>query len=165
MFRPLLCLALLVCSGIAAAQDGNMNNARLDSLLRGVLESVEGEPGRWELQLADTPMFCLTDENHDRMRIIAPVKELAQATAQELADCLAANFHTALDVRYAIADDLIWVAFIHPLSPLTERQLYDALGQVRSAVVTFGTTYTSTDLVFPGAKRQEAKKKENIRRL
>ena len=83
------------------------------------------------------------------MRIITPVRKLEEASAEEFYKCMEANFHTALDVKYAIADEMIWVAFIHPLSPLQDHQLLDAVAQVRSAAVTYGTVYTSTDLVFP----------------
>jgi len=70
-----------------------------------------------------------------------------------------ANFHTALDVKYAVADGMIWVAYIHSLSPLTDDQLISALGQVRSAAITYGTIYTSTDLVFPKANEEKRAEK------
>ncbi len=127
----------------------NMDNARLDSLFRTYAQEVSGGPGSWELTVGETKMLCITDEGHDRMRIITPVRRLEEASADEFYKCMEANFHSALDVKYAVADDMIWVAFIHPLSPLRDGQLLDALAQVRSAAVTYGTVYTSTDLVFP----------------
>ena len=155
--RQLLILLFILPLTALSAQDGGMNNARLDTILRSLPLTLEGQPGRWEFTLAETQMLCLTDEKHDRMRIIAPVKLIAEASGEEIRDCMEANFHSALDVKYAIADDLIWVAFIHPLSPLTDEQFIDAITQVRSAVVTFGTTYTSTDLVFPGGRKAPEK--------
>ncbi|MEM9260211.1 MAG: type III secretion system chaperone [Bacteroidota bacterium] len=139
----------------------SMDNARMDSIFRVVLDSVTGAPGRWELTIGDFKMLCLTDESHDRMRIITPVQRLEDATPEEIYKCLEANFHTALDVKYAIADDMIWVAFIHPLGSLQDDQLIDALKQVRSAALTYGTIYTSTDLVFPKpeGEQQETKPK------
>ncbi|MEL6355497.1 MAG: hypothetical protein AAFQ37_01045 [Bacteroidota bacterium] len=131
-----------------------MNNAKLDSLFHTYTDSVVGGAGQWEIYLAETIMFCITDERHDRMRIITPVKPLDSATPAEIMDCMEANFHTALDVKYAIADDVLWVAFIHPLSPLQEDQVIDALAQVRSAYLTYGTLYTSTDLVFPKSEKE-----------
>ncbi len=35
-----------------------------------------------------------------------------------------ANFHTALDARYAISDGVIYAAFIHPLSSLARRKRF-----------------------------------------
>lgn len=103
----------------------------------------------------EIPVFCITDENHNRMRIISPVKELEKASKEEILRCLEANFHTALDVKYAISEGVIWVAFIHPLKELSEEQVKDALLQVVNANITFGTTYSSTDLYFPGAEEPE----------
>ena len=156
--RKSLFILLLSLPAFLPAQA--MNNARLDSIFHTVLDTVTGAPGRWELTLAETKMLCLTDETHDRMRIITPVRLLEEATPKEVLSCLEANFHTALDVKYAIADDMIWVAFIHPLSPLTDRQLLDAMAQVRSAAITYGTIYTSTDLVFPKQKDVEERERK-----
>jgi len=154
--RLLLCsLIFLLLPSLLSAQE--MDNARMDSIFHAVLDTITGEPGRWELTLAGTKMLCITDENHNRMRIITPVQRLEDATPEEIYKCLEANFHTALDVKYALADDLIWVAFIHPLSPLQDEQLIDALAQVRSAALTYGTIYTSTDLVFPKPGKAEEK--------
>ncbi len=76
------------------------------------------------------------------------------------------NFHSALDVRYAESDGVMWVAFIHPLKELSKEQVEDAIRQVFAANLTFGTTYTSTDLVFPapGNQDEEEKEEENLER-
>lgn len=161
-FVLLLYFSILVFN--ASAQQ-RMDNGRLDSIFRVVLDTVDGGAGQWEFVLAETPMLCITDEVHDRMRIISPIKTIAEATAEEIRDCMEANFHSALDVKYALADDVIWVAFIHPLSPLTDRQLVDAIAQVRSAVVTYGSTYTSTDLVFPNARKTRAARDKKRQKL
>ncbi|MEM6772878.1 MAG: hypothetical protein AAF597_20030, partial [Bacteroidota bacterium] len=145
------------CSLFLSAQD--MNNARLDSIFHAVMDTVIGEAGRWELSLAEVKMLVLTDETHDRMRIISPVRRVEDATPEEIFACMEANFHSALDVKYALSDDLIWVAYIHPLSPLRDGQLIDAIAQVRSAALTYGTLYTSTDLVFPGSKADQRRDK------
>lgn len=160
-----LLLVLLLCTCGPALMAQNMNNARLDSIFSTVLDTVTGAPGRWELTLAETKMLCITDERHDRMRIITPVQTLEDATPEEVFACMEANFHSALDVKYAVADGMIWVAYIHPLSPLTDDQLLSALGQVRSAAVTYGSIYTSTDLVFPKQKdvEERARRKKGDR--
>ena len=43
-------------------------------------------------------------------------------------------------------------------SSITVPQVKDAVSQVYYANITFGTTYTSIDLVFPGKEKKEAKK-------
>ena len=146
MLRPSLAALCAVCSLSAPAQ---MSNARLDSLLRVHADTLAGEVGVWQLLIDETQMFCITDPVNDRMRVISPVREAEGLTKAELGTCLAANFHSALDVRYALSEGVLWVAFIHPLASLTDGQFVDGLAQVRSAVRTYGTTYSSTGLVFP----------------
>ncbi|RKY90141.1 MAG: hypothetical protein DRQ01_09670, partial [Ignavibacteriae bacterium] len=72
-----------------------------------------------------------------------------------LLDCLVDNYHTALDVKYAVSNDVMWSVFIHPLSPLTEGELKSAIEHVYFAVTTFGSTYTSTQLFFGGGNSEE----------
>ncbi len=66
-----------------------------------------------------------------------------------------ANFHSALDVKYAISNDIVWSIFVHPLAELSEDQVEDAINQIFFSVVTFGTTYTSTNLTFPGSSEEK----------
>ena len=62
-----------------------------------------------------------------------------------------ANYHSALDVRYAISDEMVMAAYIHPLDPLVEAQVESAVRQVASAVQSFGGAYSSGELLFgPG---------------
>ncbi|MEM6396346.1 MAG: hypothetical protein AAF741_08370 [Bacteroidota bacterium] len=145
-------LLLLLPTLSLAAQD--MNNDRLGEILESEMEEVEGGPGNWTFQVGQYPGMCITDESHNRMRIIVPVGDMKTITEEEKIAALYANFHSALDVRYAAADGIMWAAFIHPLKELTEEQVIDALSQVFSAAFNFGTTYTSTDLVFPGGSAE-----------
>lgn len=158
MFRLLLFTAAIFLSSVLPAQ--TMNNVRMDSILHVVTDSLTGDLGRWEFKVGEVLMLALTDESHDRMRIISPVRHVDDVSPEEIFACMEANFHSALDVKYALADDIIWVAFIHPLSSLQDDQFIDALAQVHSAALTYGTTYTSTDLVFPGSTAEEKRKEE-----
>lgn len=152
-------LLLFLCTTLSiSAQE--MNNERLGEIIKAEMEKVEGGPGNWTFQVGQFPGMCITDELHNRMRIIVPIGEMHTISEEEKTAALYANFHSALDVRYAAADGIMWAAFIHPLKELTEEQVIDALSQVFSAAFNFGTTYTSTDLVFPGgsAEAEEAPK-------
>ena len=105
-------------------------------------------------------LICVYDENANRMRIITPVVERKDIGEEELLNAMVANFHSALDVKYALSDEIIWAVFIHPLKELSDHQVLDAIDQVYSASVTFGSTYSSTNLVFPG----NTKKNDSIKR-
>ena len=59
-----------------------------------------------------------------------------------------ANFDRALDTRYALSGDHLWSAFIHPLDELRETQFVDGMNQVATLAANYGTTFTSTDLLF-----------------
>ena len=93
-------------------------------------------------------MVCVIDTNFDRMRIIAPITPSAGLDPTVLDALLEANFHSALDARYATSNGYVYSAFIHPLSPLTEKELISALRQVATLALTFGTEYTSGELSF-----------------
>ena len=55
---------------------------------------------------------------------------------------------------------MMWCVFIHPLKALSEEQVIDAMSQVYYGAMTFGTTYSSTDLVFPASKEKKKEEKE-----
>ena len=83
------------------------------------------------------------------MRIISPIQKMSNVSQEQIDRCMQANFHTALDIRYAVSDDILWSAFIHPLEELTKEQVMSAISQVYSGVKTFGTHYSSGALSFP----------------
>ncbi|SNR17239.1 hypothetical protein [Tenacibaculum jejuense] len=125
-----------------------MNNEKLLHVLKQHAHNIEGNEGYWSFQINEIAFMCLTDKLHNRMRIIAPITEADDLTDAQLSLCMEANFHTTLDIRYAISDGILWSAFIHPLKELTEHQIEDALSQVYSSVKTFGSTYSSGSLSF-----------------
>ncbi len=127
----------------------SMNNEKLHSILYTVSDTLAGQPGQWQLIIDDVQMFCLTDELHNRMRIISPITDVSEIGQEELMKCMEANFHSALDVRYSVSEGVVWVAYIHPLRELTKDQVIDAMKQVYSGALTFGSTYTSSNLSFP----------------
>ena len=112
------------------------------------VDDEDADEGRWHLRMGEVALACLVDPRFDRMRIIAPIAELDDID-EELRDaCLEANFHTALDARYATSDGVLYAAFIHPLESLDTELLASAVQQVANLVETFGTSFTSGPLVF-----------------
>lgn len=129
-----------------------MDNAMLYEILQSVTDSLKGSEGMWQLKYSDRVMLVITDEYHDRMRMISPVEVMEEVSQSQMEAAMIANFHSTLDVRYAISDEILWAVFIHPLKALSESQVRDAFLQVYRAAETFGSTYSSSDLIFPGAK-------------
>ena len=74
----------------------------------------------------------------------------SKLTPEQVSRILEANFHTALDARYATSKGYLYAAFIHPLSLLTEREIRSAVVQVANLARAFGTTYSSGGLVYGG---------------
>lgn len=128
-----------------------MNNKQLGVLIRKAATQVhEDQLGFWKFEVDDSMVFVITDESHNRMRIMSPVIELASVPSDTLQILLEANYDRALDARYCINNELIWSAFIHPLAELNDRQFLNALDQVVTLKNNFGSTYTSSGLVFGG---------------
>jgi hypothetical protein len=88
----------------------------------------------------DVEMARLTSVPHDHMRVVAPIGPEGQRTDQHRKRMLDGNFHSALEVRYATSNGLVYAAYIHPLSPLRCEEVQSALQQVAELVKTFGIT-------------------------
>jgi hypothetical protein len=132
-----------------------MTNDKLETILNVVSDSIVGQKGAWQFKINDRVFMCITDENHNRMRIMSPIIDQKELSKGDLSQSLEANFHTALDVKYALSNDILWSVFIHPLKELSVNQVKDAVSQVYFAALTYGTTYTSTDLTFPSSKNEK----------
>jgi len=120
-----------------------MTVERLDFLLNQLDSNLTQEGPSWQLEFRNRPIIVVADGNADRMRIMSPVTESSGLDQAEMYRLLQANFDSALDARYAVAQDTLWSVFIHPLSPLDEQQLASAIAQVYNAANSFGTTYNS----------------------
>jgi len=160
MKRLLIILILQLPVLAAFSQTEKMTNEKLSEIFQSITEQIEGQNGNWQFIIDSTLFICLTDETHNRMRIISPVEELAKISKDQMLKCMEANFHTVLDSKYAVSDDILWSVFIHPLGELTEEQVISAIVQVYSGVKTYGTVYSSGLLSFPKAEEVKKPKKE-----
>lgn len=140
--------------GPSVDTDDRMTVNRAASVLRdaGMLESHK--ENLLQLQVQGVTLVMICDPNADRMRIVAPIGKLAEIGPERLFQSMQANFHTALDARYAMSGDVLHATFIHPLSPLDDRELISGAHQTANLVKTFGTTYSSDALLF-GAPQEE----------
>ena len=132
-----------------------MTTDRLGAILSETVEMLEGQAGQWQFEHNGASMVLVTSDEHDRMRLVAPITSLSSLTNEQRDKMLFANFHTTLDARYAIGtlggQPAVVSVFIHPLSSLSEDHFRSALEQVSQAALTFGTTYSSGELLLsPG---------------
>jgi hypothetical protein len=127
-----------------------MTPQRLVKILIAAADESKALPHRVLLKYKGVELRCFYDEQHDRMRIIASVAARGNITPDQFEKAMQANFHTALDARYALNNGILYAAFIHPLSPLTQAQVENAFYQTASLAATFGKEYTSGSLTFNG---------------
>ena len=134
-----------------------MNVERLDTILQDAISNIQAQPGQWRFSLNDVSIIVLADVRANRMRIFAPIVNTNELTAEQVQNMLIANFHTALDARYAVSNGVVVSTFIHPLDSLQEKDLLSALNQVTSLATTFGTTYSSGESLFiPNGNRERS---------
>jgi len=132
-----------------------MHNHRLKEVLDGICEDVAGEIGRWNIKYRGYQLMVITDPSNNRMRIICPILEEKKVKSKQLNEAMGPNFDRALDVKYALYEGYMWSVFAHPFKELTGDLVYNAVDQVYWAARTFGTTYTSSSLVFGGGSEPE----------
>jgi len=126
-----------------------MNNYLLGQVIRPLAETLHEESsGFWKFDYQECVVFVITDESHNRMRIMAPVAEAQSLDSDIMQTLLSANYNRALDARYCINDETLWSAFIHPLEQLANSQFVDALNQVVNLSKNYGTSFSSGDLIF-----------------
>ncbi len=131
-----------------------MENREIDLFFDGnglkehVHRMVGPQNSHWEFQCGVIPLFIQTQENANRMRIVARIVPEREMERRHLIAMLEANYHSALDARYALADDWVTAAFIHPLHELNAEQFVLGLYQVVSCAATFGQEYTGGTMVF-----------------
>jgi hypothetical protein len=78
---------------------------------------------------------------------------------------LQANFDSALDARYAIAQDTLWGTFIHPLSELSDEEFLVGLAQTVNVVTSYGTSYSSGMFIFGGGDSSDIERQRLIEEL
>nr|WP_298927563.1 hypothetical protein [uncultured Allomuricauda sp.] len=151
---------LFLTLGISYSQE--MTSAQLLEIIEQEADTVKANGNSIQFLLKETVLICIYDENANRMRIISPIVKREEIGEEELLNAFVANFHSALDVKYALSDEIIWSVFTHPLMELSEHQVVDAINQVYSAAVTFGGSYSSTNIVFPGNTKKTEKPKPKL---
>ncbi len=140
---------------------------RMNDLVIAVDPEAQRSPAgnMWQLRVEDVPLTIITDPGHDRMRVVVGIAPADELEPDLLFRLMQANFDTALDARYAIAQDVLWATFIHPLSPLTNEQFLSGIGQTVNLARTFGSTFSSGALSFGGGDSRDLLERQLIEEL
>jgi len=124
---------------------------KLNTMIRLIDEEAEQlGPNRWVFKVEERSLMVVADATADRMRIITPIIEQEYVDDELFKRMLQANFDSALDARYAVANDMVWGVFIHPLSDLSPRLFLSGSGQVYNVAESFGKTFSSGAILFNG---------------
>lgn len=132
-----------------------MTQADMEAIIAEFVGEYSGSGKNIQFTYNDVLMALISDADHNRMRIIAPITNVTELTDDHINGAMVANFHLALDARYAISNGVLYAAYIHPLKELTKQQLTSAVRQVASLKATFGSTYTSGELRYGGRNPEE----------
>ncbi len=146
------------CIAESTSNEVRMNPEKLHAVIEGYTKDVKINNNVITFTYNEVTLYCVWDASADRMRILSPIARASELEAELIEMALKANYHTVLDARYAIGDDVLYSAFIHPLSSITDEEVESAIRQVATAAQTFGTSFTSGELVFPGNSESQAKK-------
>jgi hypothetical protein len=123
---------------------------QMDQVIKALDAKAERTGNSWEFTLQERTMLVVTDPTAGRMRIITPIALVADLPEGALERLMQANFDTALDARYAVAQNIVWGAFIHPLDSLTQRDFAAGILQTHAVGETFGTTFSSGAISYGG---------------
>lgn len=145
-----------------APREGTMTLGHMDEIVRRLDKGAVREANGWKFKIAEVAVMIVADETHNRMRILVPIRKVDGLDAAELMRLMQADFDSALDARYAVAHEILWSAFIHPLSALHDGQFISAIGQTVNLALTYGSSYTSGELVFGGGDSQELLRRQLI---
>lgn len=146
--------------------EGTMTLDRIHTIVSSIDEEAKRNgDGFWQFSIETMPIMIVTDATNDRMRIMVAIKKSDELTKAELLRIAQANFDSALDARYAVAQDALWAVYIHPLRALHDRQFVSAIAQTATTAAEYGKSYSSGALVFGGGDSSGIIQNELIDRL
>ncbi|MEM6828739.1 MAG: hypothetical protein AAF553_12405 [Pseudomonadota bacterium] len=123
---------------------------RIAEVISALDPEAERTENNWQFSLEGRSMLVVTDTSAGRMRIMTPIAQSSGLPEGAMERLLQANFDTALDARYAIANGLVWGTYLHPLDSLTTRDFASGVLQTQSVAQTFGTTFSSGVVNYGG---------------
>ncbi|MEM9227048.1 MAG: hypothetical protein AAGA45_03685, partial [Verrucomicrobiota bacterium] len=143
-----LFLMLLSSSHLMQASGAGMTPRRMVAIVESLGQNVRQQGPVVNFSYEGIPLVLIYDTGANRMRLISPIVNVRELQPGQLEKAMTANFHSTLDARYAISNQVIWAIFIHPLSDLSPELLASAVQQVAMASLTFGDEYSSGQMRF-----------------
>jgi len=143
-------LSLASCGAQSSPQTQKMTAEDLVALIQKFDTKSEARNNSVSFAVNERDLMLVYDSKADRMRILTPIVPRTLASEDVMERMMQANYDAVLDARYAMANDIVWAVFIHPLSSLTKKDFLSAIAQTVTAAETFGSSYTSGAIIFGG---------------
>jgi len=169
-YFALVLITLLATASIGRAQEPApapeppMTLDRMGAILTALDPETAREGGLFRLTIDGFTLMVVTDVPSDRMRAMISVSAAETLDADEMRRLMQANFDSALDARYALANGRLWSVFIHPFAALEKDQLISGIAQTVNVAKTYGTLYSGGGLQFGGGDSNDLQR-ELIDRL
>ncbi len=148
MLRAIVLSLFIALPATAQEAEPQMTFARFSRIILALDPEAEIGPTGASMTVVDVPVAIVLAPTANRMRVLVPIASVASLSEEDLIRVMQANFDTALDARYAIAQGRLWSVYVHPLAQLSRDQLISGIGQTVNLATSYGTFYTSGEQVF-----------------
>jgi Tir chaperone protein (CesT) family len=139
--------------------------AMIDAALKKIDKTIKRNVNVWQFEIGKHQVIVVTDPIAERMRIMVPIGDAGLLSQELLTRLMQANFDSALDARYAIANDVLWGTFIHPLTSLDEKNFVSGLSQAIAVADNFGGSFSSGAVIFGGGDSTKLQAQELLELL
>ncbi len=123
---------------------------RMGAILTALDPETARQGGLVRLTIEGFSQMVVTDVPSDRMRAMLSVSAAETVDPEEMSRLMQANFDSALDARYALANGRLWSVFIHPFAALEKNRLISGIAQTVNVAKTYGTLYSGGALQLGG---------------
>jgi len=151
MIRILALIALVLPASVQSQEaEPHMTLPRMAEIVQALDPDAQASGAGFSLVIDDIPLLIVTDVQANRMRAMVPIRSAETMTPEEMQRVMQANFDTALDARYAVAQGQLWGVFLHPFKELERDQLISGIAQTVNVAKTYGALYSSGAAQFGG---------------
>ena len=150
MLRYVIFLILIPFSAFTQEAEPPMDYEQLGKIIFVLDPDAVPQGNGFLIHINSVPVLIATDPTADRMRAMVHIGSAADLSPEDILRMMQANFDSALDARYAVANGSLWATFIHPLSPLEKNQFISGLAQTVNIAQTYGTLYSGGALLYGG---------------
>jgi len=148
----ILALIAFVLPATLQAQDAepHMTLPRMTEIVLALDPDAQVSGAGFSFSIDDIPVLIFTDVGANRMRAMVPIRSAETMTPEEMQRVMQANFDSALDARYAVAQGQLWGVFLHPFRELEREQFISGVAQTVNVAKTYGSLYSSGAGQFGG---------------